>query len=81
MKELIGGNLSKLDSTQKDTIDHVLKAYGDKTAQWLSDLTHLEQPWIEAREGLQAGERGEVEINLATMHEYYSSIEAEHKLT
>jgi uncharacterized phage-associated protein len=80
IKELSEGNHENLSLEQKDTIDHVLKAYGDKTAQWLSDLTHMEEPWIEARKGLSPGERGKVEIKLATMHEYYSSIDLNHRL-
>ena len=74
------GSSERLSPNQKDTIDHVLKAYGNKTAQWLSDLTHLEAPWIEAREGLQPGERGKAEIELPIMYEYYSSINERHQL-
>lgn len=78
--KLKGGSAGCLSANQKDTIDHVLKAYGNKTAQWLSDLTHLETPWIEAREGLQPGERGNAEIKIPTMYEYYSSITERHQL-
>jgi uncharacterized phage-associated protein len=77
VKEMPNGNSDQLSENQKDTIAHVLKAYSDKTAQWLSDLTHLEDPWIEARKGLKPGERGEVEIQLSTMHEYYSGVAVE----
>lgn len=76
VKELSKGNAENLSANQRDTVDHVLKAYGDKSAQWLSDLTHREMPWIEARHGLNPGERGEVEIQLAAMDEYYSSADA-----
>lgn len=69
------GNPDSLSSNQKNTIDHVLKAYGDKTAQWLSDLTHLENPWMEARKGLKPGDRGDSEILLSTMDEYYSGVD------
>ena len=75
VQKLSKGNLNHLSINQKDTIDHVLKAYGDKSAQWLSDLTHREEPWIEARQGLNLGERGEIEILIATMHEYYSGLD------
>ena len=80
VEKLKGGSSERLSPNQKDTIDHVLKAYGNKTAQWLSDLTHLETPWIEAREGLQPGERGKAEIKLSTMYEYYGSITERHQL-
>ncbi len=75
VKELPKGSAEHLSPNQRDTVDHVLKAYGDKTAQWLSDLSHMEYPWIDARKGLKPGERGEVEIQLAAMHEYYSGVD------
>ncbi len=79
VKEMLNGNQKHLSINQKDTIDHVLKAYGEKSAQWLSDLTHLEKPWIEARVGLEPGERGAAEIQLSIMHEYYSGVDIEGK--
>jgi uncharacterized phage-associated protein len=79
VKEMPIGNQKNLSSNQKDTIDHVLKSYGDKTGQWLSDLTHLENPWIEARIGIAPGIRGAAEIQLSTMHEYYSGVDLEGK--
>lgn len=80
VEKLSRGNSENLSKKQKDSVDHVLKAYGDKTAQWLSDLTHMEDPWLESREGLNPGERGDVEIKLSTMHEYYSGIDSIHQL-
>lgn len=80
VENLSKGSSNVLSEQQKDTIEHVLKAYGDKTAQWLSDLTHTEEPWIDARKGLNHDERGEIEIDLATLHEYYGSINSKHRL-
>ncbi len=68
------GDANKLNSEQRDTIEGVLKFYGDKTAQWLSDLTHREKPWQDARTGMGDGERGNKVISLASLHEYYSSL-------
>ena len=56
------------------TIDSVLKFYGDKSSQWLTDLTHSENPWIIARKGLGPNQRGNSEITLESMLEYYSGI-------
>ena len=72
--EQIGGNPKKIDNDGQDTIAGVLKFYGDKSAQWLSDLTHEEDPWRDARRGLDDGERGTCEIKLAAMAEYYGSL-------
>ena len=68
------GDPRKLDARAKETIDAVLSFYGDKTSQWLSDLTHSEQPWKEARRGLGPTEPCENEITHASMAEYYSGL-------
>lgn len=68
------GNTDNLKLEEKETIDVVLQAYGDKPAQWLSDLTHMEKPWNEAREGIPIGQNCENEITLASMSEYYSGL-------
>jgi uncharacterized phage-associated protein len=72
------GNPSALNLSQKETVDAVLKFYGDKTSQWLSDLTHQEAPWREARKGLDPGDHGSCTISHASMAEYYSGIQATH---
>lgn len=72
--QLTKGNPDNLSDEQRETVDAVLEAYGDKSAQWLSDLTHLEVPWNSTRVGLQEGENCEREITPATMNEYYSSL-------
>ena len=69
-----GGNPEALDEDQKDTVQGVLNFYGGKTAQWLSDLSHKERPWLDARKGLSERDRGSAEITLASMEEYYSSV-------
>jgi uncharacterized phage-associated protein len=75
IKKIPNGNPENLSINQKDTINNVLKAYGDKTAQWLSHLSHLEDPWIKARQALKPGERGISVICLSRMHAYYSSVD------
>lgn len=72
----IEGNPDSLDKDQLETIEAVLQHYGDKHSQWLSDLTHAEDPWKNARQqaGLTDGARGNVAISQAAMAEYYSSL-------
>ena len=71
------GNSRLLDQEQRDTVDAVLEYYGDKSAQWLIELTHMEDPWVQARKGLPPLERGNRVIPLDTMADYYSSLPAE----
>lgn len=69
-----GGNPSAINEDQASSIAGVLDAYGDKSSQWLSDLTHMERPWRDARKGVPSGERCENEITLGSMVEYYDSL-------
>ncbi|MFK4770132.1 Panacea domain-containing protein [Rhizobium sp. ZW T2_16] len=68
----------QLDDRARTTIDAVLEFYGKQSAQWLSDLTHLEEPWKQARAraGVAEGYASDEEITLADMHEYYSGLQA-----
>jgi len=72
----VPGNASKIDEKAAEAIDSVLKFYGDKEPQWLSDLTHAEDPWKDARNkaGLQPGERGTAEISPTSLYRYYSAL-------
>jgi len=74
ISDLEKGSIDNLNLEQRETIDAILQAYGDKPAQWLSDLTHMEKPWNDAREGIPIGQNCENEITLASMVEYYSSL-------
>ena len=68
------GDPRHLKPHQKETIDAVLGYYGDKSSQWLSNLTHVEDPWRDARKGLLPGDRSIRNITLAAMAEYYGSL-------
>ncbi|MEI6287758.1 MAG: type II toxin-antitoxin system antitoxin SocA domain-containing protein [Bacillota bacterium] len=71
-KKLLSGQ--KFSKAQIETMDIVIKHYGKRNAQWLSDLTHSEQPWIDARKGLSEKERGASAISQEQMSEFYSSL-------
>lgn len=69
------GDVGVLDADAVDTVNVVLDYYAGRNAQVLSDMTHSEEPWRRARAGLAAGERGNAEITLDSLMEYYSSLE------
>jgi uncharacterized phage-associated protein len=68
------GNADALSDEQKAAIDKVMNFYGEKNAQWLSDLTHREDPWRLARGVLPPGAASDAIIDKASMHEYYSAL-------
>lgn len=70
----VNGRASALNRTQRETVDAVLKYYGKHSAQWLSDLTHAEDPWREARGDHEDGARCVNVISQAAMAEYYSAL-------
>jgi len=68
------GQRNNLTSSERDTVRAVLKKYGDKSSLWLSELTHREKPWRDARRGLGSLDHGNNEITRAAMAKYYSSL-------
>ncbi|MBX7259669.1 MAG: DUF4065 domain-containing protein [Candidatus Hydrogenedentes bacterium] len=70
------GNPSSLSQVQLETINAVLDFYGDKNSRWLSDLTHNEDPWKDARKGLSPNDRGSSVITHDAMAWYYQSLSA-----
>ncbi len=70
----IEGDSQNLLPNQRDTIDVVFNHYGKKTAQYLSELTHQERPWKDARGTLLPGIRGTSVITLENMAEYYGGL-------
>ena len=70
------GDVSRLSDNQKDSINKVLDFYGDKDAQWLSQLTHLEEPWKSARRGVPMGMGSSNIISKDSMAVYYGGLEA-----
>jgi uncharacterized phage-associated protein len=71
---ITGGDCSRLSADEHETIERVVDFYGKYDGQQLSDLTHMESPWKNARIGLSSAERGNVEITLEAMSEYYGGL-------
>lgn len=76
VSKIPGAKSKRLSHAQRESIDIILDAYGDKSAQWLSDLTHMEGPWRDARAAARApdGASCDAEITPAALSEYYSSL-------
>jgi uncharacterized phage-associated protein len=74
VEKLRRGDPEVLTKDERETVDAVLTAYGDKTSQWLSDLTHQESPWLDAREGVPPGEFCDREITIGEIAQYYASL-------
>jgi uncharacterized phage-associated protein len=71
------GDASTLSKEERETIDAVLGSYGKLTGRQLSHLTHAEDPWREAREGLSPTARSTRVIETETMQQFYSALDAD----
>jgi len=72
--QIAKGDAGELSARKKRTVDQVLAFYGDHSAQWLSDLSHAEDPWLDARTGTKAGARSNAVITPKAMQRYYASL-------
>jgi len=68
------GDADAIGPDDQSTINAVIKFYGHRSPQWLSDLTHMEAPWIKARKGVSPGNTCTNEITVESMAEYYGSL-------
>lgn len=76
---LSDGELGEYDANvfipdELETLAAIQDFYGDKSPNWLSDLTHQEKPWIDARKDCIQGEICTNEITKTSMQEYYSAL-------
>lgn len=69
-----GGDPNALTESEKATLDAVIEHYGHLSAVQLSEMTHRERPWLEARGSTPPGERSDAEITQSAMAEYYGSL-------
>lgn len=65
------GDPATLSSRQRAAIDRALEKYGSASGELLSDLSHKEAPWINARVGLKPHQRSGKAITVKAMKEYY----------
>jgi uncharacterized phage-associated protein len=71
------GNPDNLTDNEQDSIDVVLHHYGKLKAYELSDMTHREAPWRDARRGVPAGAPCSNPITNVALYEYYLSLVGE----
>ena len=71
VQSIAGGDQAKVSAKARAIIDAVLATYGPKSPQTLSDLTHSEEPWHQARAGAPPSAPSNAEITMRSMRAYY----------
>ena len=72
--DITKGKPENLSPDEQDTVDVVLRDYGDMSPYELRELSHSEAPYIEARQGLPDGARCSAVISKASMGAFYGSL-------
>ena len=67
-----GADTDNLTAEQKETINAVTDSLADYPPYRLSQMTHSEAPWQDAREGCEDGERCSKVISKDAMESYYA---------
>ncbi len=62
----------ELTHREREIVRLVKRTYGSMGAKKLEELTHSEDPWVNARSGLSSFQRSNSKISLQDMKEYYS---------
>lgn len=70
------GDPSRLGPTQRETVDAVVRDYRHLDPGMAVRLAGAEDPWRDARVGLEPTERSTTEITLAALAEYYGAVDA-----
>lgn len=70
------GDASNLTEDEQDTVDAVLEGYGHLSGQQLSDLTHSEDPWVNARDDAPDGAVSNVEIELEALQDFFGALDS-----
>jgi len=71
------GNTDNLTDNQKDSINIIIANLGKFNSYELSRMTHMEAPWLDAREGIPDGVRSSSVISHASMAEFYGAMIAD----
>ncbi len=72
--ELSQGDSSTLNADEIESVNTVLQEYGGLEPYYLSELTHIEIPWVKARGNLPKDAYSEEVIPLESMGAYYGSL-------
>lgn len=71
-KDINVSAFNNLDLEKRKFLDNIWSVYGSLDADYLEMLTHSEDPWRTAREGLQSFESSENEITADSMKSFYT---------
>ncbi|MEN0642253.1 type II toxin-antitoxin system antitoxin SocA domain-containing protein [Alkalicoccobacillus gibsonii] len=71
IKSYVSEEIKKLDEKEKSVLDIIWEIYGQFDAKTLEELTHSENPWINARGKLEVYESSDNVISFKSINKYF----------
>ncbi len=71
--EIIEYKSKQIDKKTIEILNLIIETYGKYTGDQLERMTHIENPWMNAREGYSKYERSNKEIKDEDIYKFYSS--------
>jgi uncharacterized phage-associated protein len=65
---------AQLDADEKSVVDEVLEVYGADSGYELELRTHMEAPWVQARDGIPRDQESRALITTDSMKKYFESL-------
>lgn len=72
--EPVGFSDIEFEEDEIEVLEEVWMVYGELSAKHLEELTHSENPWIQARKGLEPAEKSTNIISHEQIKNYYASL-------
>lgn len=72
VEQVTDDDIKNIPQDIKAVLEEVWKVYGNYDGDYLELLTHSEEPWQKAREGLEIAQSSNNEISIELMREFYS---------
>ncbi len=69
-----------INNNDKMLIDHVIKYFGKFNGDILEQITHIEKPWLNARNGLPLNSPSQNAINLDDIREYFNEVKTKYHM-
>lgn len=73
-EELLKNYNDNLDEKEKEFLDEIIMDFGCYSGKILREMTHLTDPWVNARVGLEDNEPSDRVIELDEMNKYFQSV-------
>ncbi len=78
--EELGAGLDEMTTRERSLLDAVIESFGEYSGTVLSEITHRELPWLEARGSLLPEDRSVTVIDRGTIDRYFQTVVKQYQI-